>query len=302
VAEQRTEREQWSPAVAGREADALPRLLTGDFASGPTRLAEHLARYGPVPPWARRRYQREDLIAEVELAGLTGRGGAGFPTATKLAAVAARRHAVVIGNGTEGEPASAKDKVLMATSPHLVLDGAAVAADLVGATQTIVVAHPAVTDIVAEAAAERRLARLDRVRLSVVQAANLFVAGEASAVVRWLERGVPKPRPTPPRLSERGLHGRPTLLQNVETLAHLALIARYGAAWFRAVGTPAEPGSMLVTLTGAVEYPGVYEVAIGTRVGDVLARGGDQTEPLGALLIGGYFGRWVDSAVLRRRA
>jgi len=142
VAEQRTESEQWRPAVAGRDADRLPRLLTGDFASGPTRLADHLARYGPVPPSARRRYQREDLIAEVELAGLTGRGGAGFPTARKLAAVATRRHAVVIGNGTEGEPASAKDKVLMATSPHLVLDGAAVAAELVGAGRAIVVAHP----------------------------------------------------------------------------------------------------------------------------------------------------------------
>jgi NADH:ubiquinone oxidoreductase subunit F (NADH-binding) len=294
VAEQRTEREQWSPAVAGREADKLPRLLTSDFATGPTRLADHLAKYGPVPLSARRRYQREELIAEVELAGLTGRGGAGFPTARKLGAVAARRHAVVIGNGTEGEPASAKDKVLMATSPHLVLDGAAVAAELVGAPQAIVVAHPAVTEIIAEAAAERRKARLDRVKLSVVEAADLFVAGEASAVVHWLERGVPKPKPTPPRLSERGLNGRPTLVQNVETLAHLAMIARYGAAWFRAVGTPAEPGSMLVTLVGAVRYPGVYEVAIGTSVGDVLAHGGDQVEPLGALLIGGYFGRWVD--------
>src|SRR5262252_5085192 len=266
MAEQRTERVQWSPAVAGREADEPPRLLAGDFASGPMPLADHLARYGPVPPSARRRSQREDLIAEIELAGLTGRGGAGFPTARKLAAVAARRHAVVIGNGTEGEPASAKDKVLMATSPHLVLDGAAIAAELVGAAQAIVIAHPAVIEIVAEAAAERRLARLDRVRLSVVQAADRFVAGEASAVVRWLERGVPKPKSTPPRLSERGLHGRPTLVQNVETLAHLALIARYGAAWFRAVGTSAEPGTTLVTLVGAVEYPGVYEVAIGTRV------------------------------------
>jgi NADH:ubiquinone oxidoreductase subunit F (NADH-binding) len=296
VVEQRTEREQWSPAVAGREADTLPRLLTGDFGSGPTQLADHLARYGPVPTSARRRYQREDLMAEVERAGLTGRGGAGFPTARKLAAVAARRHAVVIGNGTEGEPASAKDKVLMATSPHLVLDGAAVAADLVGASRAIVAVHPAVTEIVAAAAAERRQARLDRPRISVVPAADGFVAGEASAVVRWLERGAATPKPAPPRLSERGLHGWPTLVQNVETLAHLALIARYGAAWFRAVGTYAEPGSMLVTLAGAVKRPGVHEVAVGTRIRDVLARGGDPQEPFSALLIGGYFGTWVDFA------
>jgi NADH:ubiquinone oxidoreductase subunit F (NADH-binding) len=113
--------------------------------------------------------------------------------------------------------------------------------------------------------------------------------------VHWLERGVAKPKATPRRLSERGLHGRPTLVQNVETLAHLALIVRYGAGWFRSVGTRAEPGSMLVTLAGVAD-PGVYEVAIGTPVAEVLARGGGPAAPLGALLIGGYFGHWVDHA------
>ncbi len=237
---------------------------------------------------------REELIGEVELAGLAGRGGAGFPTARKLAAVAARRNAVVVGNGTEGEPASAKDKVLMAQSPHLVLDGAAAAAGLVGATEAIVVVHAAVADVMTSAVAERRRARADRVRLSVVPAAGAFVAGEASAVVHWLESSVPKPKSTRRRLSERGLHGRPTLVQNVETLAHLALIVRYGAAWFRAVGTQREPGSMLVTLAGAVRVPGVYEVGIGTPVGAVLDLAGGQAGLLGGLLIGGYFGSWVD--------
>jgi len=284
----------FAAGVAGDPA-GLPRLLAEGLTAGPVSLADHLARHGPLPPPARRRREREGLIAEVELAGLTGRGGAGFPTAKKLVAVAARARAVVIGNGTEGEPASAKDKVLMARSPHLVLDGAAVAADLVGAAEAIVVAHAAVADIVAAAAAERRRARVDRARISVVPAADGFVSGEASAVVAWLERGSPKPRPAPPRLSERGLHGKPTLVQNVETLAHLALIARHGAAWFRAVGTPAEPGSMLVTLAGAVERPGVYEVEIGTPVREVLARGGPAPQPQ-ALLIGGYFGSWVTYA------
>ena len=240
---------------------------------------------------------REELIGEVELAALAGRGGAGFPTARKLAAVAARRNAVVIGNGTEGEPASAKDKVLMAQSPHLVLDGAAAAAGLVGATEAIVVAHAAVADLMAAALAERRRARLDLVRLSVVPAADAFVAGEASAVVHWLENRVPKPTSRQRRLSERGLHGRPTLVQNVETLAHLALITRYGAAWFRAVGTRREPGSMLVTLAGAVRVPGVYEVEIGTPVGAVLDLAGGPAGPLGGLLVGGYFGTWVDPAL-----
>ena len=273
----------------------LPRLLPDGFSDKPTCLADHLARYGqPVAPAPSRR-RREELIAEVEIAGLAGRGGAGFPTARKLAAVASRRHAIVIGNGTEGEPASTKDKVLLGRSPHLVLDGAVAAAEIVGATEAIIVAHPAVSDIVAAAVSERRRARLDRARLSVVPAADEFVAGEASAVVHWIERGIPTPKPPGRRLSESGLHGRPTLLQNVETLAHLALITPYGADWFSAVGTVAEPGSMLVTLAGAVRYPGVYEVAIGTPVGEVLSLGGGTSGPPGALLVGGYFGTWVDS-------
>jgi NADH:ubiquinone oxidoreductase subunit F (NADH-binding) len=282
-------------ATYARDPARLPRLLPDSFGTEPTCLADHLARYGPPAPPARSRGRREELIAEVELAGLAGRGGAGFPTARKLTAVAAQRHAIVVGNGTEGEPASAKDKVLMAQSPHLVLDGAVAAAEIVGASEAIIVAHPAVSDIVAAAVAERRRARLDRTRLSVVKAADEFVAGEASAVVRWIERGVPKPKATRRRLSEHGLHGRPTLVQNVETLAHLALITRYGADWFSAIGTTDEPGSMLVTLAGAVRYPGVYEVAIGTPVGGVLTLGGGWSAQPGALLVGGYFGTWVDA-------
>jgi NADH:ubiquinone oxidoreductase subunit F (NADH-binding) len=280
-----------------RPSTELPRLLPGGRPDEPASLPEHLAAHGALPDWGGSRRQREELIAEVELAGLAGRGGAGFPTARKLAAVASSgRRAIVVANGTEGEPASAKDKVLLAQAPHLVLDGAVIAARLVGADEAVVVAHPAVSDIVADAVAERRRARLRQIRLRVVPAADRFVAGEASAVVNWIERGIPKPMATTQRLSVSGLHRRPTLVQNVETLAHLALIARHGASWFRAVGTPAEPGSMLVTLAGAVRYPGVYEIAIGTPVADVLGQAGGPAQPLSALLLGGYFGTWTDWA------
>ena len=108
-------------ATAG-QARRFPRLLPERFGGGPASLEEHLTRYGRLPsgwggPW------REQLIAEVGRAGLTGRGGAAFPTARKLAAVAGGPDMpVVIANGTEGEPASAKDKVLLACAPHLVLD------------------------------------------------------------------------------------------------------------------------------------------------------------------------------------
>jgi NADH:ubiquinone oxidoreductase subunit F (NADH-binding) len=281
--------------VGVRRPSGLPRLLPTDSPVSPASLTEHLARYGPPPCSRPGRQDLSPLIAAVDRAGLTGRGGAGFPTARKLAAVAAGRAPVVIGNGTEGEPASAKDKVLMARSPHLVLDGAVLAAEMVGAREAVVVVHRAVREIIDEAAAERRRARFDRVPITVRAAADRFVAGQASAVVRWIERGIPAPATTPPRLSERRLGARPTLVQNVETLAHLALIARYGAPWFRSVGTPAEPGSMLVTVLGAVREPGVLEAAIGTPVGRLLDRAGGPCAPLQALLVGGYFGDWVDA-------
>ena len=291
------------PSQAGQAAQAtpqrpdhLPRLLPTGFAAGPARLAEHCARYGTPRSSSLDRRRREALIEEVERSGLTGRGGAGFPTARKLAAVAAQRSPVVVANGTEGEPASAKDKVLLARSPHLVLDGAVLAAEMVGASQAVIVVHHSVREIVDDAVAERRRAGFDRVRTRVVTAADRFVAGEASAVVHWIEDGLPTPTRKPPRLAERGLGGKPTLVQNVETLAHLALIARYGASWFRAVGTAEEPGSMLVTILGAVREPCVHEVAIGTPVQEVLALAGGASAPHQALLLGGYFGTWVDAA------
>ena len=286
---------QAGPACGHPSACRLPRLLPAAFAADPASLAEHLARYGPPPAIGRDRRRQEALIGEVARSGLSGRGGAGFPTATKLAAVAARSGPVVVANGTEGEPASAKDKVLLARSPHLVLDGAVLAAEMVGARDAVIVVHHAVREIVDDAVAERKGAGSDRIRIQVVTAADRFVGGEASAVIHWIERGIPTPTRTPPRTSQRGLGGRPTLVQNVETLGHLALIGRYGAAWFRAVGTPQEPGSLLVTILGAVHEPGVFEAAVGTPVMDVLGLAGGASARLQALLIGGYFGSWVSA-------
>lgn len=276
--------------------DLLPRLLPASTWVEPAGLAAHIARYGPRRPAGLDRQDSTALIDEVGRSGLTGRGGAGFPTARKLAAVAAGHMPVVVANGTEGEPASAKDKILLARSPHLVLDGAVLAAEMVCATRAIIVVHHSVRDIVEDAAAERRHAGIDRIRIRVMTGADRFVGGEASALIQWIERGTPTPTMTPPRLSERGLGGRPTLVQNVETLAHLALIARHGAAWFRGVGTAQEPGSMLVTILGAVNDPHVDEVAIGTPVHRILGLADGASAPLQALLIGGYFGTWVPAA------
>jgi NADH:ubiquinone oxidoreductase subunit F (NADH-binding) len=258
------------------------RLLTD--ASG-SSLRAHFERHGPLPAIAAHRTALFDAIEE---SGLTGRGGAGFPTVRKLRAVAAGRRPVVIANGTEGEPASAKDKALLATNPHLVLDGVLAAAALVGADDAVVAigrnAGPA-GEALDAALAERR--DRDAARIRVERVPDRFIAGEESALVAWLNGGDARPTLTPPRPSERGVSGRPTLVQNVETLANLALIARYGPTWFR------DRESALVTVRGGVRRPGVVEIELGTPIRDVLERCGGVTEPLQAFLVGGYFGTWV---------
>ena len=121
------------------------------------------------------------------------------------------------------------------------------------------------------------------------------MAGEESALVHWLNGGEAKPTFTPPRPFERGVRGRPTLVQNVETLANVGLIARYGGEWFRERGTGAEPGTALVTVRGAVRHPGVIEVELGTSIRGIVERCGGLTSPPRALLVGGYFGTWIDA-------
>jgi NADH:ubiquinone oxidoreductase subunit F (NADH-binding) len=114
--------------------------------------------------------------------------------------------------------------------------------------------------------------------------------------MHYLNGGRPIPVFVPPRPFERGYAGRPTLVQNPETLAQVALVGRFGPHWYRELGTTADPGSALVTISGAVSAPGVYELAFGTPLTDLLAAAGGATEPLQALLVGGYFGTWVDAA------
>ncbi len=270
---------------------ALPRILWPEGTAADASLDAHLRRHGPMP-LLRGQRELDRLWEETAHAGILGRGGAGFPLFRKLRSVSPRgRSPVVVANGTEGEPASDKDKVLLLQSPHLVFDGIQAAARLIGATRAYLVAPDEVLPALESALDERH--RAGGIPVDVVPAARGFVAGEASAVVSWVERGPALPRPTPPRLVESGLSKRPTLVQNVETLAHLALVARHGAEWYRSAGTPEEPGTMLVTFSGAFAHRGVQEVAMGTPLTALLDVGGARSEQLGALLLGGYSAAWV---------
>jgi NADH:ubiquinone oxidoreductase subunit F (NADH-binding) len=273
---------------------SVSRLLRGLHADGrPVDIAEHLHLHGPLPG----RVDRESLLDAVELSGLHGRGGAGFPTAIKLRAVAGRRgKKVVLANGVEGEPPSGKDKVLLRYVPHLVLDGVEVAAHIVGADRAIVaVSENAAGALAVLQSALRERRGSDRVDIKIAAVPDTFVAGEETALINAIAGGPPRPTATPPRPFERGIDGRPTLVQNVETLAQLALIARHGPAWYRKIGTPEEPGSVLVTLSGAVRLPGVYEVPLGTPLRALVDEAGGLNEPARAVLVGGYFGAWFDA-------
>jgi NADH:ubiquinone oxidoreductase subunit F (NADH-binding) len=138
----------------------------------------------------------------------------------------------------------------------------------------------------------RTLPRRLSVRVATVPSG--YVAGQESAVVNVLGGGPPQPTVTP--VFERGVNGRPTLVDNVETLAHIALIARFGAEWFRALGTDALPGSSLVTVGGAVAYGGVYEIEPGVTMGALVEAAGGVRQPVRALLVGGYAGTWLPGA------
>jgi NADH:ubiquinone oxidoreductase subunit F (NADH-binding) len=271
------------------------RLLSGVGRDDrPVPYAEHLRRHGPLPPRGSHRADVE-LIGLVEQSGLLGRGGAGFPTGRKMRAVAAGdRRPVLVANGMEGEPVGRKDALLLSRLPHLVLDGMVLAARAVGALDGYLCVYSGALSLPAlhRALAERDPAA-DGVRIALDELPHRYVSSEKSSLVNWLDGGAAVPLFAPPAPHQRGVGGRPTLIQNVETLAHLALIARRGPAWFRTVGTRAEPGSLLVTVAGAVAAPGVVEVAAGTPIGDVLALAGAQPQELSAVLVGGYFGGWL---------
>jgi NADH:ubiquinone oxidoreductase subunit F (NADH-binding) len=284
----------------------LPRLLPPVQAGKrPQSLDAHLARHGTLPYRDRSGTAGNPgaLVRAIEEAGLTGRGGAGFPVHRKLRAVLEAagkrgRPPTVIANGAESEPASEKDATLLWLAPHLVLDGLQLAAEAVGADTAILVTHADREHDVAgrlrQALQERLAARLDRVPVQLAATPARFLAGQETALVNQLGGGPAIPTFMPPRITERGLNANPTLVQNVETLAHLALIARRGPRWFREVGTAREPGSMLATLRRADGRPRIIEVPLGMPLRDLL--GDALTGPEPAVLLGGYHGMWLPAA------
>jgi NADH:ubiquinone oxidoreductase subunit F (NADH-binding) len=273
------------------------RLLAGWRSTRSTDLGAHLSVHGRLPlPLPGDLAWRDLHASEIRASGLRGRGGAGFPAWRKLDSVRATRGvSTIVVNAMEGEPASAKDRVLLECAPHLVLDGAQLTAMAVGAGRVILCVADTETraaESVLRAVGERQAVGLDPAPVQLARPPGGFVAGEESALVSWLDgrRAAPTLRvdkSVPLRVSKR-----PSLVHNTETLAHVALISRYGSSWFREVGTQGAPGTTLVTVSGAVERPGVHEVALGTPLSEIIGESDPVRNPP-AVITGGYGGTFV---------
>jgi NADH:ubiquinone oxidoreductase subunit F (NADH-binding) len=249
---------------------ADPLLLTGDDPS----YAAHVARLGPVPE-----LPHGVLRDRARAVDLRGRGGGAFPAWRKIAGTP--QGATVVGNGAEGEPLSAKDRTLLTAAPHRVIDGLVAVARAVraGRVALVVAAGPGYEAAV-RAVAERP------VPVDVVAAPRRFVAGQETAVLNLVRSGTALPTTGRP----------PSLVLNVETLAHLGLLARDPRA-FEGVGSPAEPGTRLHTVSvagsGALR---VAEVPTGTPTDEVLRLAGVDPSTTAAVLVGGYHGSWSPDA------
>jgi NADH:ubiquinone oxidoreductase subunit F (NADH-binding)/ferredoxin len=280
-------------AMRPPELDVLcigqPRLTAGLDRIDRIDLISHHAVFGTMPQLDIGR-----LIDVAERVNLRGRGGAAFPVARKLKAVQEsvrqrKRRPVVLINGTEGEPGSAKDRMLLLRSPLLVLGGALAAARALRATKIVVgVTRADVASSVSAAAGEepdlRRMVR-------VVRVPDRFVSGEGGALVNAIngKAAIPPGRKT--LASDTGVDDRPTLLSNAETFAQLAVLAMLGPEGYASTGTATEPGTVLLTVGGSADRPAVMEVPSGLPLGQVL----DLCSAAHAegILVGGYHGMWM---------
>jgi NADH-quinone oxidoreductase subunit F len=271
-----------TPLTGRARADRRPHSLADWRALGGYAAVEHVLKERS-PDW---------VVETVEAAALRGRGGAGFPTATKWrfmrdsAAKGGHGPRYLCGNGDEMEPGSFKDRLLMEALPHQLVEGAILAAYAVGANEAILLVRDAyragaaaLGRAIAEAAAAGLLGNnilgsgFD-LRMRVHGSAGRYIVGEETALMTALEGGRPIPRRRPPFPAQSGLWGRPTTVDNVETLSNVPHIVQNGAAWFHALARGSEGGTKLFGVSGRVARPQLIEAPMGITAGELLERAG----------------------------
>jgi NADH:ubiquinone oxidoreductase subunit F (NADH-binding)/ferredoxin len=261
-----------------------PRLVVGDRTESLEEWRS-LGGYGDHTPG--------ELLELVASAGVAGQGGAGFPTAEKWRHLIGANQPVVVANGAEREPGTEKDRYLMARRPFLVLDGLRLAMHAVGAKLGYVCVDEDANEAAAQMSAALDGARgnllPDDAEIRFQRVPTRYVAGEETALISVIEGFEPLPRIRPPYPTEVGVFGRPTLVQNVETLAQLAVAAAMGAAGFRAAGTPDSPGSGVFSVGAFGGEFTVTEIEFGRSLASVLDEHG-LLSGARAVLVGGYAG------------
>ena len=278
-------------------AELLPGAPVTDLhALGPAEeLAGYQARGGYEALRSVQAADPAEIIAAVREAGLTGRGGAGFPAAAKWEA--ARQHPgprYLVVNAAEGEPGSYKDRHQLARAPHQVLEGTLIAARAVDASEVVVyinsefqAAHEALATAIGELRAAGLAGTLPPIRLLLEN--HVYIAGEETALLAVLMGRPAWPWPKPPYPTERGYLDRPTVVNNVETLAHVPVIVRRGAAWYR------EHQPALFSVSGDVARPGVFELPLGIPARELISQAGGPLpgDQVAAMLPGGYSLPWL---------
>jgi [NiFe] hydrogenase diaphorase moiety large subunit len=293
-------------------ASEMRRLV--DCRSSAVSTVEEWADRGKALRDLLSRYSPAELLRVVSDSGLRGRGGAGFPTGKKWQIAAGYPPPrVLVCNADESEPGTFKDRLLLQHQPWRVLKGMLLAAYAIGADRAMLYLcsdyaylKPQLEDCLRAMEAAGLLG--DEIagstfscRIDLYLGAGAYICGEESALLESLEGRRGEPRLRPPFPVEAGWKGRPTVVNNVETLAYIPHIAARGAAWFREAGTVESAGTKLFSLCGDVQRPGVYELPLGTTLGELIAGpGGGVRGELGFVLLGGAAGRVLGADCLNR--
>ena len=299
-----------APHVGGSMVRLLQRVSNAD----PESLDEYRARGGYQALRKAFELGPERIVEETIASNLLGRGGAAFPTGRKMQAVAAQtaRPHYLVCNADESEPGTFKDRVLMERDPYAIVEAMTIAAYAAGCERGFIYVrgeYPLAAhclQVAIDAARTQNLLGNDVLAsgfafdVEVRRGAGAYICGEETALFNSIEGKRGEPRSKPPFPVEVGLFGKPTLINNVETLANLPLIVLHGGAAYAAVGTKGSTGTRLFCLSGTVRRPGLYEVPHGTKLGELvdMAGGVPEGRTLQAILLGGAAGSLVDPQAL----
>ena len=289
----------------------IVRALAGRI--DPERIEEYIAEGGYLALDAALNQSPQDIVSAIMRSGLRGRGGAGYPTGLKWATVAKMPpgEKYVVCNGDEGDPGAFMDRAVMEDLPFQVLEGMTIAAHAVGARHGYVYVraeYPLAVERLRKAVAKatqlgllghRILGSSLDFTVEIRIGAGAFVCGEETALIGSIAGNRGTPRPRPPYPAEAGLDGRPTLINNVETLATIPAIVSHGPEWFAAIGTEKSKGTKIFSLTGKVQHAGLIEVAMGTSLRTVVEEmGGVPSGRVKAVQTGGPSGGCIPASLL----